>query len=44
MVSPLRSDVGDLEAPTTYVEDIDGGPSGPLGGGSRLRPWSEGVL
>jgi hypothetical protein len=38
MVSPLRSDVGDLEAPTTYVEDVDGRPSGPMGGGEFSVP------
>jgi hypothetical protein len=37
MAGPLRGDARDPGAPSTYVEDVDGEPSAPLGG-SGLHP------
>jgi hypothetical protein len=40
MAGPLEGDVSDPGVPTTYVEDVEGGPPGRSG----LHPWSKGVL
>jgi hypothetical protein len=40
MAGSLGGDARDLEAPTTYLKDVDGMPPW----GSGFRPWSEGVL
>jgi hypothetical protein len=43
MVGPLRGIDGDSGVPTTYVEDIDGGPPSPRGGLIPIQD-SKGVL
>jgi hypothetical protein len=34
MVAPLGGNAGDLGAPSTYLEDVDGGPLGGVDGGA----------